>query len=161
MVNVLHLCNAALFFVMVSSFFQKGDTAPALEIEPEGACSPNGTFPVWMQGRMIANFSDGTFAYANFTSTEGTVLFEPGAIDAILTMSQPLLGPRPDGTFIWHECLLIHGQDPALRCSLIVPDHTGRGGYREYVHIDPKLVPICPTAINATGLTVELIHPIK
>ena len=39
---------------------------------------------------MLANFSDGTYAYANFSAAKGTVRFEPDGVDAILTMAQPL-----------------------------------------------------------------------
>jgi hypothetical protein len=121
-------------------------------------CAPNGSFPVWMQGDMLANFSDGSYAYANFTATVGTVLFEPGGVVATLTMARPLQGPRADGTYVWHECLLVDHQGPALRCSLIVPDPTGQG-YREYVHADPALIPVCPPNISAAGLVVEEVHP--
>ena len=126
----------------------------------EGTCKPNGTFPRWMQGQMIVNFSDGSFAYANFSTDVGTVLFEPDKISAILTMAKPMERPMPDETFVWYEYLNTESQDPALRCSRLVPDKSGVG-YQEYVHSDPALVPVCPKSIHDSGLEIEEIHPIK
>ena len=135
---------------------------------PVARCPRNGTFLPWMQGRMRANFSDGTFAYANFTETYGTVLFEPSQTPAMLSMSQPLRGPTDEGAYEWHECLEFttgHGPNATVlsvhhRCSLIVRD-PHRGGYTEHIHGDQRLVPVCPLSIHSRGLVVERVYPIS
>ena len=119
---------------------------------------------------MRANFSDGSFAYANFTATYGTVLFEPSRTPALLSMWRPLEGPTREGAFEWHECLeFTDGPGPTAapvsvhhRCSLIVRDTTTPvGGYTEHVHSDPSLIPVCPRSVHAPGLVIERIFPLR
>eukprot|EP00759_Apiculatamorpha_spiralis_P010659 PhF_6_TR17403/c0_g1_i1/m.26642 len=146
-----------LFFCLsIFAFLQVSHSVPS------SPCPRNGTFLPWMQGRMRANFSDGTYAFANFTATHGNVLFEPSKQRGTLTMRAPLEGPTKEGAYVWHECLLFEGSTtPALRCSLIVRDVniSSVGGYIEHIHADPNLIPVCPTSIYQKGLVIERIYP--
>lgn len=122
---------------------------------PIPTCPQGATFPNWMMGDFHAIFADGTSANGSFGLRYANVSFSTGE-KGILTMTEPLL-PGP-GFYTFHECVQIQDTEPAMRCSLLVPNPDG---YTEYIHQDPNLVPICPKSLDDPGLEIETVKRMK
>jgi hypothetical protein len=121
---------------------------------PASICPQISTFPDWMMGYFHAQFADGSSANASFGLRYANVTFSTGE-NGTLTMTEPLR--QGDGFYIFHECVQIQGIDPQQRCSLLVRHD---GGYTEYIHKDPELIPICPESISSPGLELEIVTKI-
>ncbi|CAF2943971.1 unnamed protein product [Rotaria sp. Silwood2] len=119
-------------------------------------CREGSMFPDWMIGNFHAQFADGSSANGSFGLWYANVTFSTGE-HGLLTMTSPLR--KGDGFYIFHECVQIHGMEPQHRCSLLV--RNPNGGYMEYIHKDPKLVPQCPKSLLSSGLEIEIVTKIN
>ena len=110
------------------------------------------TFPDWMRGRFIAQFSDGSLANETFGSSYANITFSNGTT-GILTITQPI--NKTTSFFIRHECVQTQGTEPQQRCSIILPNCNG---YTAYVHKAPELVSICPESTSSPEVEVIIVE---
>ncbi|CAF3438335.1 unnamed protein product [Rotaria socialis] len=119
-------------------------------------CQEGSMFPDWMIGNFHAQFADGSSANGSFGLWYANVTFSTGDYGR-LTMTSPL--HKGDGFYVFHECVHINGVEPQHRCSLLVRNPIG--GYTEYIHKDPKLVPLCPKSLVSLDLEIEIVTKIN
>ncbi|CAF1408145.1 unnamed protein product [Adineta ricciae] len=120
-------------------------------VTTSSVCPIGASFPEWMVGYFHAEFADGTSANARFGRWFANVTFSTGE-HGTLTMPTPL--QQIGDTYVFHECVQVYDDEPALRCSLLVRNGTG---YTEYIHKNPDLIPVCPQSITSPDLELEIV----